>query len=318
MLRTVRRERTWRGAVVEAIDTEGLTKSYGRARGITGLDLQVPPGTVFGFLGPNGAGKTTTIRVLLDFLRPTSGSARVLGLDTRRDSVEIHRRTGYLAGDPGLYDRITARELLGWLGRLRGGVDRAYTDELATRFALELDRPIRSLSRGNRQKVAVVQAFMHHPELLILDEPTSGLDPLIQHEFQSLVHEVTIDGATVFLSSHILDEVQHLCDHVAIVREGRLVAVEDVEDLRRRAMREVTIEFAGPFDASAFAALAGVRAVDVAGPVLHLHLTGRSDELVKLAARYNVVDFTSTPADLDALFLHYYQGEEVDDDSAGR
>ena len=303
---------------MEAIHTEALTKSYGRARGIVELDLQVPPGTVFGFLGPNGAGKTTTIRVLLDFLRPTAGSARVLGLDSRRDSIDIHRRTGYLAGDPGLYDRITARELLAWLGRLRGGVDPAYTEELATRFALELDRPIRSLSKGNRQKVAVVQAFMHRPELLILDEPTSGLDPLIQHEFQSLVREVTTGGATVFLSSHVLDEVQHLCDHVAIVREGRLVAVEEVDELRRRAMREVTIEFAGPFDANTFAGLPGVQAVEVTGPVLHLHLTGRADELVKLAARHDVVDFTSAPVDLDALFLHYYQSEETDDGIAGR
>lgn len=303
---------------MDAIATEGLTKSYRGARGIVELDLSVPPGTVFGFLGPNGAGKTTTIRVLLDFLRPTKGSARVLGLDSRADSVAIHRRTGYLAGDPGLYERMTPRELLGWLGRLRGSVDLDYTEQLAARFSLELDRPIRALSKGNRQKVAVVQAFMHHPELLVLDEPTSGLDPLIQHEFQSLVREVTTDGATVFLSSHVLDEVQHLCDHVAIVRAGRLVAVEDVEELRRRAMREVTIHFAGPFEADAFAALPGARAIEVNGPLLHLHLSGSADPLVKLAARYNVIDLTSTPADLDALFLHYYEGEEDSDGAADR
>ena len=233
-----------------------------------------------------------------------------------RDSVEIHRRTGYLAGDPGLYERITSRELLGWLGRLRGGVDPDYTNELATRFSLELDRPIRTLSKGNRQKVAVVQAFMHRPELLVLDEPTSGLDPLIQHEFHALVREVTAEGSTVFLSSHVLDEVQHLCDHVAIIRDGRLVAVEEVEELRRRAIREVTIHFAGPFEADAFAALPDVRAIEVNGPVLHLHLTGRADPLIKLASRYDVIDLTSAPADLDALFLHYYEGEEVRDGTA--
>ncbi len=295
---------------MDAIRTESLTKSYGRARGVVDLDLSVPSGTIFGFLGPNGAGKTTTIRILLDFLRPTSGDAVVLGLDSRRDSVEIHRRIGYLPGDPALYDRITGRDLLDWLGRLRGGVDRPYLDALIERFAIDPDRPIRQLSRGNRQKIAVVQAFMHRPELLVLDEPTSGLDPLVQHEFQELCRETTASGATVFLSSHVLDEVQHLCDHVAIIREGRLVAIEDVDAIRARAVRDVTIRFAGSFDADAFAALAGVRSVTVEGPVLHLQLSGNADPLVKLAAQHDVVDLVSAPADLDDLFLHYYEGEE--------
>jgi beta-exotoxin I transport system ATP-binding protein len=297
---------------VDAIRTESLTKSYGRARGVVDLDLSVPVGTIFGFLGPNGAGKTTTIRLLLDFLRPTSGAAVVLGLDSRRDSREIHRRTGYLPGDPALYDRITGRELLDWLGRLRGGVDRDHLAALVERLAVDLERPIRQLSRGNRQKIAVVQAFMHQPELLVLDEPTSGLDPLVQHEFQALCREVTAAGATVFLSSHVLDEVQHLCDHVAIIRDGRLVAIEDVEAIRARAIRDVTIRFGGPFDPAAFGGLPGVGAVTVDGPVLHLQLAGDADRLVKLAARYDVVDLVSAPADLDDLFLHYYEGSDVD------
>ena len=301
---------------MDVIVTEGLTKTYGRARGIQDLDLTVAPGTIFGFLGPNGAGKTTTLRVLLDFLRPSRGTAQVLGLDSRRDRVEIHRRTGYLPGEPGLYDRITARELLSWLGRMRSNVQPGVVDALADRFDLELDRPIHTLSKGNRQKVSLVQAFMHRPELLVLDEPTAGLDPIMQHEFQQLVREVTAEGATVFLSSHVLDEVQHLCDTVAIIRESRLVAVEHVDTLRERAIREVTIRFSGPFDREAFAALPEVKAIEVNGASLHLHLSGSADRLVKLAARFDVVDFTSSPADLEALFLHYYEGD--DDGTADR
>jgi beta-exotoxin I transport system ATP-binding protein len=297
---------------MDAIATETLTKSYGRARGVVELTLAVPVGTIFGFLGPNGAGKTTTIRILLDLLRPTSGHARVLGLDSRADAVEIHRRTGYLPGDPALYDRITGRELLEWLARLRGGVDHTYLAGLVERFDVDMDREIRHLSRGNRQKIAVVQAFMHRPELLVLDEPTSGLDPLVQHEFQELCREVTGAGATVFLSSHVLDEVQHLCEHVAIIRDGSLVASEDVDALRERAVRDVSLRFAGAFDAEPFAALPGVQAVAVDGPVLHLQLSGDADALVKLAARYDVVDFESAPADLDVLFLHYYEGSDGD------
>jgi beta-exotoxin I transport system ATP-binding protein len=299
---------------IDAIETEHLTKSYGSSRGVMDLDLAVPVGVVFGFLGPNGAGKTTTIRVLLDLLRPTSGVARVVGLDTRRDSVEIRRRVGYLPGDPALYERITARELLAWLGKLRGIDTAPEAERLAARFSLELDRPIHSLSKGNRQKVALVQAFMHRPELLILDEPTAGLDPLVQHEFHALVHEVVREGCTVFLSSHVLDEVQHLCDHVGILREGRLVAVESVEELRERAVREVTIRFATPVDPAPFRTLAGVRDVEARETALHCHLAGSADALVKLASRYEVVDFTSAPPDLDTLFLHYYSDDDVADD----
>jgi ABC-2 type transport system ATP-binding protein len=299
---------------VDAVEIEHLTKAYGRtrARGIVDLDLSVPTGTIFGFLGPNGAGKTTTIRVMLDFLRPGAGTARVLGLDSRRDSVAIRRRTGYLPGDPALYDRITGRELLDWLGRLRGGVEPTYLDTLVDRFSADLDRPIHHLSRGNRQKIALIQAFMHRPELLVLDEPTSGVDPLVQHEFRHLCREVAGSGATVFLSSHVLDEVQHLCDHVAIIRDGRLVASEEVDVLRARAVRDVTIRFGGPFESDAFAALAGVESVHAEGSVLHLQLSGPADPLVKLAARFDVVDLVSAPADLDTLFRHYYEGGDAD------
>ncbi len=278
----------------------------------------MPAATIFGFLGPNGAGKTTTIRLLLDFLRPTSGRARVLGLDTRLDSVAIRRCVGYVPGDPALYERLTGAQLLDWLARLRGGVDAAWLQDLTDRFAIDLDRPIRTLSRGNRQKIALVQAFMHRPELLILDEPTSGLDPLLQHEFAQVVREMRSDGATVFLSSHLLDEVQHLCDRVAIVREGHLVTVEDVATLRDRAVREVTIRFDGPVDPTPFEALPGVSDVEVRDSTLHCHLAGIADALVKLAARYTVIDFASAPPDLDAMFLHFYETGESHDGDAHR
>jgi ABC-2 type transport system ATP-binding protein len=295
---------------VSAIETESLTRTYGKERGIRDLDLVVPEGSVFGFLGPNGAGKTTTIRVLLDFLRPSAGRARVLGLDSRRDSVEVRRRVGYVPGEIGLYERITGRELLDWFGRLRGGVDASVVDGLVDRFHVELDRPVHTLSKGNKQKLALVQAFVHQPELLLLDEPTAGLDPIVQHEFQLLVREVADAGATVFLSSHVLDEVQHLCDQVAIIRDGHLVDVEAVSSLRDRAVREVTVRFADDFDPATFAALPGVRDVSVHDHSLHLHLVGDADALVKAAAAHRVVEFSSAPPDLDDLFLHFY----VDDD----
>lgn len=303
---------------MDAIEIRELTKSYGRARGVVDIDLSVPTGTVFGFLGPNGAGKTTLIRVLMDFLRPTRGTATLLGFDSRRDSVEVHRRVGYLSGEPGLYEQMTPRELLDWLSRLRGCRDEARIDELCARFAVELDRPIRALSKGNRQKVALVQAFMHRPELVILDEPTSGLDPLVQHEFQQLVREVAADGATVFLSSHVLDEVQHLCDHVGIIREGRLVAVASIAELRARALRQVTIRFAHAIDPTAFAALPGVFGVQVDGATLHCRVAGDTGALVTLAASFDVVDFVSAAADLDDLFLQFYESKVGDDDAADR
>ena len=291
--------------MVAAIEIEQLTKMYGRARGVVDLDLTVPPGVVFGFLGPNGAGKTTTIRVLMDFLRPTSGSARVLGLDSSRDSVEIHRRVGYVSGEPAYFERLTAEEQLSWVAAARGTVPRRALDDLAERFDLDRSRPIRSMSRGNRQKVALVQAFMHQPELLLLDEPTSGLDPLVQESFHQLVHEVVAEGRSVFLSSHILDEVDHLCHTVAIIRDGRIVAVEDVADLRARAGRKVTIRFAEPVNAAVFTALENVRDVDARDHSVSMRVGGDLDRLVKAAARHHIVDLVSIPPELEEILLGY-------------
>ena len=233
-----------------AIETDGLTKFYGAARGIEELELRVERGEVFGFLGPNGAGKTTTIRLLLDLIRPTRGSAAIAGLDTRRQSLEVRRLTGYLPGELKLPARTSAIGFLSYLGRLRGGVDRRAIAELADRLDLHLERRIGDLSKGNKQKVGVVAAFMHDPELLILDEPTSGLDPLRQQDVLELVRERAAAGRTVFLSSHELDQVEHVAERVGIVRDGRLVAVEAIATLKRRALRRVEVRLAGRSPAS--------------------------------------------------------------------
>ncbi len=291
------------------IRTVGLTMSYGSSRGVSDVDLEVEPGEVFGFLGPNGAGKTTTIRVLLDHLRPTAGTAEVFGLDCHHDAIEVHRRIGYVPGDLALYERLTARAHLDWLARLRGVDVTGRRDELARRFELELDRPIKELSKGNRQKVGLVQAFMHDPELLILDEATAGLDPLMQDEFQQLLRECTDEGRSVFLSSHSLDEVQHVADRVGIIRDGVLATVSAVDDLRARALRRVSVHFAEPVPPDAFAGLAGVGETTVTdhGTRFRFSVTGPLDAVVKAAAAHPVVDLLSEPADLDEIFLSFYR-----------
>ncbi len=291
-----------------AIHTEQLTKTYGRRRGLAGLDLSVNTGEVYGFLGPNGAGKTTTIRILLDLIRPTSGRAELLGGDPRRDGVALRRHIGYLPGDFLVDGKQTVTELLTYLGNLRGGVPRARIAALAERLDLDLAMRIHSLSKGNRQKVAVVQAFMHDPELLILDEPTSGLDPLLQQTFLDLVREARAAGQTVFMSSHVMSEVQQTADRVGIVREGVLVAVERVEDLRERAVRRVEIHFEDPVAVEEFATLPGVSDVMVSGNVLRCRLDGRADPLVKAAAKHTVIGLISEEPDLEELFVTYYRG----------
>ncbi len=292
-----------------AIETVGLSKTYGSGvRALVDLTLRVERGEVIGYLGPNGAGKSTTIRLLVDLIRPTAGRASILGLDTRAQSVGARARLGYLPGDLRLQDRLTGGAQLDSLARLRGHVDPAYRNALCERFGVVLDRPIRELSRGNRQKLGIVQAFMHRPDVLILDEPTSGLDPLLQGEFRSLVRETAADGRTVFLSSHVLDEVQHAADRVAIVNRGRLVDVDAVDGLRERALRHVTITFAERVDPEAFAALPNVRVEHADGRVLRLAAPEQAmDGVVKAAAAHRIVDLTSQPADLEEIFLELYR-----------
>jgi ABC-2 type transport system ATP-binding protein len=291
------------------IETRGLTKSYGSARGIIDVSLAVEHGEVFGFLGPNGAGKTTTIRTLLDLMRPTSGEARVFGLDSRRDSVAIRSRTGNLSAEFDFDPRLTGSELIGYVAALRGVRALGIASELAERFAADLSRPLGELSRGNRQKVGLINAFFHEPELLILDEPTSGFDPLMQEEFLELVGEQREHGRTVFLSSHDLGEVQRVCDRVGIVREGRLIAVERVRDLIGHGYKHVRIEFSAPVDPREFAGLRGVQDVAADGKVISFTVSGDLDAVVKQSARHEVVDLEIGHPTLEQIFVALYGGD---------
>ena len=295
------------GAEAAAIETEALTKRYGRHRGIEEVSFAVRPGEVFGFLGPNGAGKTTTIRTLLDLIHPTSGSARIFGLDSRRESVAIRRRLGNLPGDFGFGRETPGRQAVQLLARLRGidGIGRA--EELAARFRADLDRPLGQLSRGNRQKIGLILATFHRPELLILDEPTSGLDPLMQEEFLALVAEERDRGAAVFLSSHELDEVQRVCDRVGIVRGGRLVAVERMQDLLGKARRRFAVELRDPAGMERLRSLPGVADLELAGNRATFTAAGDLDAIVRELAGHHVVDLEATHPSLEEVFLGYYE-----------
>jgi ABC-2 type transport system ATP-binding protein len=305
---------------VTAIETQGLTKFYGAARGIEDVTMSVEPGEVFGFLGPNGAGKTTTIRTLLDLLHPTRGSARVFGLDSRRDSVAIRARLGNLPGDFGYGKGATGREALALLARLRGVTDLAWAEQLAGRFRADLERPLGQLSRGNRQKVGLILAVFHRPELLILDEPTSGLDPLMQEEFLALVREERERGCGVFLSSHELDEVERVCDRVGIIRGGRLIAVERISDLLGRAQRRVSVEFAEPVDADELRAIPGIADLSEEDGRVRFHLGGDPGPLLKALAAHPVAEIEIAHPTLEEVFLTYYEedGEEGGGAGGGR
>jgi ABC-2 type transport system ATP-binding protein len=294
-------------AVEVAIRTEGLTKAYGSFRALDDVDLEIRSGEVFGYIGPNGSGKSTTIRLLLDLLRPTSGRAEVLGMDVRRNGVAVRRRLGYLAGELALYEQLTGRQMLHDLARLRGGVDTAYVAELGGRFGLPLDKPIRELSKGNKQKVGLIQAFMHRPDVLILDEPTSGLDPLLQRAFHELVGEVAESGATVLMSSHVLSELEHVADRVAMIREGKLLAVERIEDLKRTAPHKVAVTFAAPVSAEELSDVPGVGAVDARGAFARFTVHGAMDPMIKAIARHEVITLTAEEPDLEELFIDRYE-----------
>jgi ABC-2 type transport system ATP-binding protein len=295
-----------------AIKTEQLTKSYGKNRGIRDVDLEVEEGEVFGFLGPNGAGKTTTIRTLLGFMRPTGGRAEVFGLDTQRESVEVRARVGNLPGEFALENRTTGEDLLKFFARLRGVGSLGYARELAERFGADLHRPMRRLSRGNKQKIGLIQAMFHRPPLLILDEPTGGLDPLVQEEFLDVVEETKAEGRTVFFSSHVLSEVERVSDRVGIIRSGELVAVEPTHTLVDKAFRHVTLTFDGPVDARPFDALPGVEGLKVDGPRLSFTLHSEPDAMVRLAAQHRLVGMEYERPSLEETFLTYYghNGEE--------
>jgi ABC-2 type transport system ATP-binding protein len=291
------------------IETDSLTKSYGQARGIEDVTFTVDHGEVFGFLGPNGAGKTTTIRTLLDLLHPTSGSARLFGLDSRRNSVEIRSRLGNLPGDFGFGDQSTGINAVRLLARLRGfdGIGRA--EELARRFRADLSRPLGQLSRGNRQKIGLILAIFHQPELLILDEPTSGLDPLMQEEFLTLVREERARGCAVFISSHELDEVERVCDRVGIVRSGRLIAVERISDLLGKARRRITVEVARPDSLDSLDAIDGIADLKRSDGQVSFTYAGELDPVIRALAGTHVLDLEANHPTLEEIFLTYYEDQ---------
>ena len=295
-------------ATPDVVRADHLTKRYGSARGVDDLSFHVAEGERFGFLGPNGAGKTTTIRTMLDFIRPTSGTVRVFGLDPRREGVKVHERVGYLPGELSLYERMTAQEFLRTFAGLRGAVEWSFVTELCERFDLDTDKQIRALSHGNKQKVGLVQAFMHRPDLLILDEPTQGLDPLMQQAFYTLIdQEVRDRGATVFLSSHVLPEVERVCDRVGIIRDGGLVTVADIGDLKAKARRRIEFHLDGAVTPDAFARLPGVLDVSVHGDSITLTVEGPLDAVVKEAARHTVVTVETHQPSLEEAFLDFYE-----------
>jgi len=295
------------------IEVEGLTKSYGSKRGIANVSFSVEEGEVFGFLGPNGAGKTTTIRVLMALLHADAGVARIAGLDCWKQSLEIKRLVGYLPGEPALDPNLTGGQILEYFANLRGGVDQTYLKQLIQRFDLDTTRKFRQYSTGNKRKVVLIQAFMHRPRLLILDEPTSGLDPLNQQEFDHMVKEARDEGRTVFLSSHVLSEVEKTCTKVGIIRAGSLVRIGDVAEVKAIKRYEITITFASAVPAETFKTLDGVTEVEVLnqGHAVRLAMQGSADAVIKAAAHYPVVSLTSYEPSLEDIFLRYYEGDGV-------
>lgn len=291
---------------MEAIQVSGLTRLYKNGRGIRQVDLTVAQGEVFGFLGPNGAGKTTLIRTLLGFLKPQAGSARVLGLDSVAQSRAVRRRIGYLPSDPALYEFLTGRDNLEFALRLRGVSDRSRMQRLADRLEIDLNRRVKALSRGNKQKVAIVAALAHDPDLVILDEPTSGLDPLVQETFLSLIRDEQQRGKTVFMSSHILSEVEAVCDRVGVIKDGQMVAVDSVAHLKRQRVKHVVCEFAGP--APDLSGLPGVRDWQAEANRVRFTLTGNIDPLVAALAQHNLADLTVADPPLEEVFRQFYEG----------
>jgi ABC-2 type transport system ATP-binding protein len=288
------------------IQTHQLTKYYGSHRGIVEVDLEVQEGEAFGFLGPNGAGKTTMIRTLLDHIRPTSGRATVFGIGTSDNPVAIHRRLGYLPGEFALYDKLTGGQTLDYFANLRGSVDRRYQQDLVARLDVDPSRRFREYSKGNKQKIGLIIALQHRPDLLMLDEPTSGLDPLIQQEFFSVIREAKDEARTIFMSSHILSEVERTCDRVAIIRDGRLTKVDRVSALRDMAHHQVELRFAGPAPRADFEGLPGVSDLVSEDGTLRMRVNGAITPVVKAAARYELLDFVSREPTLEETFLAEY------------
>jgi polyether ionophore transport system ATP-binding protein len=290
---------------MKPIQTQQLTKRYGETLALDGLDLEVEAGEVYGYLGPNGAGKTTTIRMLLGLHRPSSGRAELFGADAWDDPVAAHSRVAYVSAEPNLWPALTGAETLAFMASVRGGVDAAYRDQLVERFQLDTDKKVRALSHGNQQKVQLIAAFASRASLLILDEPTGGLDPLMEVAFRDTVQEAKQNGQTVFLSSHILSEVEALCDRVGILREGRLVDQGTLADLRHLSAQVVEVSFDG--SVPELPALEGVEVVPAGANALRFQVTGRVKPLIDALAGKPVVSLESRPPSLEEIFLHHYE-----------
>jgi len=293
---------------VSVIFTEGLSKRYGKTLALDALSLSVAEGEVYGYLGPNGAGKTTTIRLLLGLHRPTSGCARLFGIDAWGDPVTAHRRVAYVAGEPFLWPALTSAETFEFLARLHGGVDRGYRETLVERFQLDTRKKIRALSKGNRQKVQLIAALATRAELLLLDEPTAGLDPLMEMAFRESVREAKSRGQAVFLSSHILSEVEAVCDRVGILRNGRLVDEGTLQQLRHLGAQTVEVTFAGP--APQLAPLPGVQVASAGANALRFEVLEGIGPLIAALAAHPVASLTSREPSLEEIFLHHYDGSD--------
>jgi len=296
-----------------AIQVQGLTKSYGKVRALRGIDLQVQRGEIFGFLGPNGAGKTTAIRCMLDMIRPDGGKTLLLGLDPQADPVAVQTRTGYLPGEMQYYDNLTSERQLRFFNDMRNGAaEWDYVHHLADRLALDLKQPIKNLSKGNKQKVGVIQALMHRPDLLLLDEPTSGLDPLMQQEVLALLREANSTGTTIFFSSHIMSEVENLAERVAIIRAGEIVEVTDTSTLTHSALNRITIRFKRPTDFSALIILPGVEVLSMVDQTsLTLQVAGDMQMLVHALGDLPILDLETERPSLEEVFLTYYKKEAL-------
>jgi beta-exotoxin I transport system ATP-binding protein len=294
--------------MVPAIELRGLTKDYGALRALDDVSLTVEAGEIFGFLGPNGAGKTTTIRMLFDLIRPTAGSAYVGGFDCQAESVAARERMGYLPGDLHLYEDLTGHQTIDFIASLRGGVDDAFAAQVARRLDLDTSRVVKQYSKGNRQKLGLLLAVMHRPDVLVLDEPTSGLDPLAQDTVEDFLRGFAADGGTVFFSSHILSEVEQLCHRAAFLRAGRLVAVEDIAAVKGRSLHMLEVTFEAPVSASEFE-IPGVSVVEARGPTLRIEVRENIDTVLKQVARHTVIDLRTEQPSLEEIFRVYYEGD---------
>ncbi len=290
---------------------DNLYKSYGKVQAVKGISIRVEQGEIFGFLGPNGAGKTTTIRCMLDVIRPTSGTLRVMGLDAQRDKMELHQHIGYLPGDVRLPGQMTGKQVINYFSRLQGR-EPVLLDDLIARFSVEMKRPLKGYSKGMRQKIGIVLAFMCDPDVLILDEPTSGLDPLLQRTFNEFLLEEQARGKTIFMSSHIMSDVERVCGRVAVIRQGEIVTIEEVEKLRQKAGQRVTAEFGDAVSTEELARIPGVSMVTSNSHGYHFNIGGSMDALIKALSRHEVLRLQAEEAPLEEVFLKFYENPQAE------